>query len=188
MPEERPDKSSSHLLRKGRYGEAGVIYIVTKCREQTRSLDLSLPLVAKLIVKALLIARTMERCYLLAWCLMPEHIHMLVSPRAVEEAEGPTVGARSSGRPPLPPLSRFVADWANSAAHLVNRSLRQNGSLWQEGFHDHATRRDERLQDVVSYIHYNPVRRGLVETAEQWPWSSANPEFANATDWDWLVM
>jgi hypothetical protein len=80
-----------------------------------------------------------------------------------------------------------MRDWARTTSHLVNRALGTRGPLWQEGFCDHAARRSERMENVVDYVHQNPVRRGLVEISQKWHWSSANLEFANATDWDWYV-
>lgn len=161
--------------------------MVTKRRHACRTTDLTQPGVAHVIVQALLEARAKKRCYLLAWCLMPDHVHMLLSPReAPAELLGAPVGARSSGRR-VTPLSRVVANWASSAAHLVNRVLNAKGPLWQEGFHDHGIRRGERIEDVVAYVHANPVRRGLATQPEQWPWSSANPAYAEACDWGWFV-
>jgi REP element-mobilizing transposase RayT len=192
-PSQRYSKPSSHLLRKGRFGGANTAVMITKCRHPRRRLDLSAQSVAPHVVRALLAARETGRCYLLAWCLMSDHIHILLAPRdtRAEATDGSApVGAPSSGRPSsarLSPLSRFVAGWASSAAHLVNRAVRSRGALWQEGFYDHSVRRDERLGDIVDYIHQNPVRRGLTEHPEAWRWSSATPLFASLTDWDWFV-
>ena len=160
--------------------------MVTKCRHPRRSEDLTSPSTGRIIARCLLRARARGRCHLLACCLMPDHLHMLVSPRIAAGTERSSVGAPSSGRS-LRPLSRFVADWASASAHLMNRALGTTGPVWQEGFYDHAIRRSERLWDVVDYIHQNPVRRGLAATAEAWSWSSANPEFSEQTDWDWYV-
>ena len=184
-------KPASHRLRRGRFGFPGTLVIVTKCRHRRRATDLTAPSVARIIARALLAARQSERCYLLAWCLMPDHIHILLSPREGRDdnqALG-TVAGRSSGRLRwnLSPLSRFVADWASTSAHLTNKAVGEKGPLWQEGFHDHAVRCTERIEDVVEYIHCNPVRRGLVTDSNAWPWSSANARFAEATDWDWYV-
>jgi len=184
-------KPSSHLLRKGRFGGVNAVALVTKCGHLGRDADLAADPVALAIVSCLLTARDAGRCYLLAWCVMPDHIHILLAPRDRDTSRGLSpVGAPSSGRlrrGRLSPLSRCIADWASSATHLVNKVTGARGSLWQEGFHDHAVRRDERISDIVDYVHQNPVRRGLVERAEDWPWSSASPRFASLTDWGWFA-
>jgi REP-associated tyrosine transposase len=177
-PLDAPHEPSSHRLRKGRSGRIGEVAFVTKCLHSDRDLDLSAPRVARPIVRALLKARELGRCRLLAWCLMPDHIHIVLAP----VGEG-----RSGPAPGMTPLSCVIGDWADASTHLVNRTLRAKGSLWQDGFHDHRLRRRERLSDLIAYVHYNPVKAGLVAAPEQWPWSTAAPEFAEATDWNWYV-
>jgi putative transposase len=151
--------------------------MVTKRRHKACDLDLTDPVVAQPIAETLLEARRRGRCYLLAWCLMPEHIHILLVPR-------PLAGKKASSEDPRV-LQSFIGAWAGTAAHLVNRAVHRRGPLWQEGFHDHRIRRNERILAVVKYVHENPVRRGLAATPEEWRWSSAHGSFAEATDWDW---
>jgi putative transposase len=178
QPGERPRESASHRLRLGRSGGVEELALVTKCLHPDRDLDLATPQVARPIVAALLKSRELGRCYLLAWCLMPDHIHLLLAP-ACERVPGK--GSRSTA------LSEVIGDWADAATHLVNQATGTKGSLWQDGFHDHRVRRHERISDIVDYVHQNPVEAGLVSEPEQWPWSSAAEEFAAATDWDWYV-
>ncbi len=47
------------------------------------------------------------------------------------------------------------------------------GELWQGRFFDHALRTVKEYMETVEYIHWNPVRRGLVKRPEEWRWSSA---------------
>jgi len=69
----------------------------------------------------------------------------------------------------------------------INRAWVRRGPLWQEGFHDHAIRTDEEEAiRVIEYIHDNPVRRGLCRRAEDWPWSTANAQYAGWIEHDWL--
>ena len=44
---------------------------------------------------------------------------------------------------------------------------------WQSKFYDHALRSRQEYDEALSYIHMNPVRRGLVSEPGEWPWSSA---------------
>ncbi len=50
---------------------------------------------------------------------------------------------------------------------------RSNYQVWQEGFHPKLIRTSKMLEQKIEYIHYNPVRRGLVEKPEDWEYSSA---------------
>ena len=54
----------------------------------------------------------------------------------------------------------------------INTSRKESGLLWQSRFFDRAVRTVKEYYEKVEYIHLNPVRAGLVERAEDWPWSS----------------
>ena len=45
--------------------------------------------------------------------------------------------------------------------------------VWQEGFHPELIQSDDMLIQKIEYIHYNPVKRGYVDEAEHWRYSSA---------------
>jgi len=79
-------------------------------------------------------ARTAE---ILTFCVMPDHVHLLVSFRV----EGTT-------------LSRWVGD-------LKRWLARQLRVKWQPGFYEHVVRKDEDLRVIAEYILANPVRAGL---------------------------
>jgi len=51
----------------------------------------------------------------------------------------------------------------------LNLQRQANGEVWQEGFHDHALRREEDLQATARYIIGNPVRAGLVPSVRDYP-------------------
>lgn len=96
-----------------------------------------------------------ERYRLLAWCIMPNHVHALAEMM---------VGF---------PLSDVVQNWKSYTAHEMNRILGRRGRVWQpEGF-DRYIRDETHFNRVVGYIEENPQNAGLVARAEDWPWSSA---------------
>ncbi len=95
-----------------------------------------------------------ERYRLLAWCVMPNHVHTLVEMM---------VGF---------PLEDVVHSWKSYTAHEINRILGRRGRVWQpEGF-DRYIRDEKHFNRVIGYIEDNPVSAGLVRSAEDWPWSS----------------
>jgi REP element-mobilizing transposase RayT len=63
--------------------------------------------------------------------------------------------------------------WIGSKAETTNESwqLDWDGRLWQRRHHDHVIRDAESLQDIYEYILNNPVRAGLVEHPDEWPWA-----------------
>jgi putative transposase len=97
----------------------------------------------------LLVARA--RCFaLLAYCLMPDHVHIL--------ARGQTATSR---------LRPMVLSWNTWTAHQWRRN--HPWPLWQKGYHDHVLRDDESFLGVARYIIMNPVRAGLVQRPEDYP-------------------
>ena len=88
-----------------------------------------------------------------AWCLMPDHLHLLVQP----PGDGTTI-------------SRFVQGLKSVTTRLYWK-LGGAGKLWQRGFYDHILREDEDLTTVGEYILNNPIRKGLVESVEKYPYS-----------------
>jgi len=70
----------------------------------------------------------------------------------------------------------------------INRLLERQGSFWQEGFYDHRCRDEQEIENGMVYIEHNPVRKGLVEKAEDWTFSSANTDYAAMLDRDWYAV
>ena len=89
------------------------------------------------------------RCY----CLMPNHVHMVV--RVVEEA---------------PPLVKTLQRLKSYTATQANKLLGRTGAFWQAESYDHVVRKGK-LERVVAYVLENPVKAGLVEDWEQWPYT-----------------
>jgi putative transposase len=89
-----------------------------------------------------------------AWCLMPNHVHLILVPSDED-------GLRAA----LAPAHRRYA-WE------INRRHNWHGHLWQERFASFPM--DEaHLHCCLRYVELNPVRARLVQRPEQWPWSSA---------------
>ncbi len=81
--------------------------------------------------------------------VMPEHIHLLVSePRRESLAVG------------LQALKLSVARRSGT------------GRFWQARYYDFNVFTDPKCLEKLDYMHWNPVKRGLVEKMEQWSWSS----------------
>ena len=98
-----------------------------------------------------------------AYCLMPNHVHLVVVP---ETEEG---------------LSRFLGPAHRQYSLEVNRRMRWKGHLWQERFHSFVM--DERhLLAAVRYVELNPVRSNLCASARDWSWSSAAAHLSGQGD------
>ena len=90
-----------------------------------------------------------------AYCFMPDHLHLLV--RTAKSAD----------------LVAFVRLFKQLSGYAYRRSTGDPEVLWQTSYHDHVLRREEELHAVARYIWANPVRAGLVESAEKYPYSGS---------------
>jgi REP element-mobilizing transposase RayT len=91
---------------------------------------------------------------LLAWVVMPNHIHLLLK-----------VGNTS--------LSKIVKELKRYTGREANKILRQKGAFWTEDYFDIYMRDTEHELKTRHYIENNPVKALLVRESKKWPWSSA---------------
>ena len=88
---------------------------------------------------------------ILAYCVMPDHVHLLV--------EGTT---------PQSDMRRFVKGTKQSSGQVYART--RNGCLWNQGYCDRILRQDTDAREVARYIVWNPVRVGIAETPAAYPY------------------
>ena len=153
MASHMPSRGSS-LLRRGRYSEAGRIYLVTFATAG-RIPVFSDWTIAKAAVRAAVRPEVWLGSRLLCWVLMPDHWHGLV-----ELGPGET-------------LARVVQRLKGRTARAVNEHRGMRGSLWATGFHDHALRAEEDVAGIARYVVLNPVRAGLVARVGDYPFWDA---------------
>lgn len=96
-----------------------------------------------------------QRYGLIAWCVMPNHVHVMT-----EMYEGFT-------------LSRVLHSWKSFTAKEINKVLKRRGQLWFEEYHDRYIRNERHFLSMVAYIENNPVKAGLCREARDWAFSSA---------------
>lgn len=107
------------------------------------------------LVDAALPAGDGTRYRLLAWAVMPNHVHV-----PIETLPGLA-------------LAEVVRGWKGATARAANEVLGRWGAFWQRDYFDRFVRDYAHLAAVVRYIEQNPVTAGLVERAEAWAFSSA---------------
>jgi putative transposase len=71
-------------------------------------------------------------------------------------------------------LSVAIKSIKMSSLTLINRPRGEGGELWQGRFFDRALRTVGECHEKVEYLHFNPVKAGLVGRAQDWRWSSVN--------------
>jgi REP element-mobilizing transposase RayT len=96
-----------------------------------------------------------QRYYLLAWCVMPNHVHVVFS----------TLGQWT--------LSQVLHSWKSFRANQINKILGRRGPLWERESFDHLIRSIEHCDWYVDYVQRNPVVAGLCLQPADWPVGSA---------------
>jgi putative transposase len=124
-------------------------FITFSCyRRQPR---LNTPKACHLLLRQLEIARRRFAMCVYGYVVMPEHVHLLVNE----------------------PGSGQVSTVIQSLKQTVARMLGFEGAhFWQRRYYDFNVWSERKRIEKLRYMHRNPVRRGLVEKPEDWPWSS----------------
>jgi putative transposase len=114
---------------------------------------------ARLFLKTLYGYRRQGRFEVHAFVLMPEHVHLLLTP-----APGVT-------------LERSIQFIKGGYSHALGAELDRKREVWQRGFTEHRIRDAADFDAHREYIYANPVKRGLVISASEYRYCSAFPGF-----------
>ena len=155
------------------YHEPGDLHELTLSCYEGRTL-LAEEMGRKLLCES--IHRAMERHHfgLVAFVLMPEHVHVLVCPQAVEPAIDELLYAiKRSFSYRMKQYYEAIRDPKRAELTVRERPGRTSFRFWQEGGgYDRNISTPNAVLASIDYIHTNPVRRGLVNRAREWKWSS----------------
>ena len=123
---------------------------VTENRKDTFSSEVNI----KMLLNIFDFYRKKYEFKIVAYCILPDHFHCLVIP---------------SGKADVSKIMKGIKAYS---AKEINRLNGWKGELWQHQFLDHIIRQDEDYRSHIDYIHKNPVKHGLVKSAEEYQWSS----------------
>jgi REP element-mobilizing transposase RayT len=143
----KPQRKVIRLQRKS-YERQGQPFSISVCtHDRTHLSDGFLELIFHSIMNGNLANAT----DLMAVCVMPDHVHLLVAPISEN-------------------LIDLIGRWKSYTTRLmVEEGWR--GKTWQRSFYDHAIRKDEDITKVAEYIANNPVRKGLVQDWKEYPYA-----------------
>ncbi len=117
---------------------------------------LKIPAIADAVEEAIKFGDRQLNLYtLIAYVIMSNHVHIVVLPKTT-----------------LPRITKSIKGFT---ARKCNELLGRTGEkFWQDESYDHWVRTDRELQKIIAYVEKNPVRAGLVESVEEYLWSSAS--------------
>jgi REP element-mobilizing transposase RayT len=108
-----------------------------------------------------------ERYRLLAFCIMPNHVHLLVDMHNFNQI-AITVQAGAARFYPLTDALRLLK---GRTARYCNQLLGRTGAFWHHESYDHVVRDGHELERICSYILANPLKADLVLDAYSWPYT-----------------
>jgi len=153
MPWNKPyNPPKNQRLDPAFYASTDHIVFITVCTFNRRQAFVR-PDLNQLVVDELRALQERYHCSVYTYCLMLDHLHYLVRPTQ----DGVSV---------LTFANRFKGSSTNQSW-----AVGWQGKLWQRGCWDHIVRTEESLLAIAQYILDNPVRKGVVARAEDWPWS-----------------
>jgi REP element-mobilizing transposase RayT len=144
-------KSGTNRLSNYDYSEDRPIH-VTICTDNKKNIFDS-ENKAKITIEELLKSSKELGFRILCYCLMPDHLHIVLSP----------------GHSALP-LSKFLNVFKGRTSKVF-REREGLDKLWQRSAYDHIIRTDEDLRGIIEYIRNNPIRKGFTEKVDEYPYS-----------------
>jgi REP element-mobilizing transposase RayT len=111
--------------------------------------------VCALLLQEILIKEHGNSYKLIAWVIMPNHVHVMI-----RISDGFS-------------LTSIIQRWKGTSAIEMNRHLKRKGKLWEPDYYDRYIRDMDHYHDCIAYIRNNPIKAGLCEKPEDWPYSSA---------------
>jgi putative transposase len=126
-----------------------------------------------LFLKILERVRRRYRLVVLGYIVMPEHVHLLVSEpqratlsTAIQALKLGVVRSLDGGEVPR---SRKISETSGTPSP---DGVKKSNRFWQARYYDFNVWTEKKRIEKLRYIHRNPVARGLVESPDQWRWSS----------------
>jgi len=107
------------------------------------------------MVQGALLFHDSHKYRLIAWVVMPNHVHMLCAPHQGQSLAG---------------IMHSVKSFTSSEA---NKMLNRSGRFWQKEYFDRYIRNARQFATTVAYIENNPVKANLCERSEDWEFSSS---------------
>jgi REP element-mobilizing transposase RayT len=105
-----------------------------------------------------------------AWCIMPNHVHWLMTP--FESDTSSLV------------LSKIIHSIKSYSANQANKKLKRTGEFWHREYYDHCVRSSEEFGRLITYTVNNPVKAGLCKEWRDWPWTKCSQEIWNQLEGD----
>jgi len=107
-----------------------------------------------------------------AWCLLKNHFHLLVRIKDKSEIIESNLTYNTTEKPKVIEPSRQFSHLFNAYTQAINKRHNRTGSLFEKNFERKLVTTEKYFQQLIFYIHNNPVHHGFVKQMSLYPWSS----------------
>ncbi len=107
-----------------------------------------------------------------AWCLLKNHFHILVYIKLDNEVDYSKLEYSTVEKPKVLDPSKQFGHLFNAYTQAINKKFNRTGALFEKPFERKQITSERYLQNVIYYIHNNPVQHGFVQQMNLYPWSS----------------
>jgi putative transposase len=155
--------------------QIGTFHITTNTRN--RFPWLTMDRVSEILIDNLVLTRNVYGAQLYAFCILPDHMHIIVSPGE----RGISAFMHSYKRNSSINVAQIIRSaGSHTRASLLNRGAgvyeprlrKQKIYAWQNGFHDERIRDSRQRSETLGYVHGNAMKHGFVTDILDWPWTS----------------
>lgn len=164
---------------------AGTFFFTLVTQQRIKALDK--PVVLKALRESITAMRNRYPLKINAWVILPDHMHFIWTLPAQDSNYARRISVMKIG------VSKRLG--ACLAASKTGQQRRER-SIWQRRFWEHRMRDTRDMKRHLDYIHFNPVKHGLVERVGDWPHSSFHeycqrglyhPEWGGGSQQDMVV-
>lgn len=138
-------------LRKGRYSQKGAFYFITVCC-YNRQKNFLYKENVQILFNALGWLEKEKYLEMHFSIVMPDHIHLIFQ----------LTGNKT--------LSEVIKSLKQFTGRRIKQRMHVKTPIWQEQYYDHLIRKDEDLLEIIKYCWYNPVRAGIVDNPNEYPY------------------
>ncbi len=114
-----------------------------------------------------------------AWCLLKNHFHILVRIKEKSEINENELHYSTTQKPKVIDAPRQFSHLFNAYTQAINKRHNRTGSLFENTFERKLVTNEKYLQQLIFYIHNNPVHHGFVKQMSLYPWSSYDSVISN---------
>ena len=144
---------AKEFSQKRRYWIENAVYYITSVTRKREKIFLN-DYAARFMVITLMYHKFIFDYKIYAYVVMPDHFHAIIQPTGKWN------------------ISKIMNYLKGTFSRKYNKIHKKKGHVWQKGFYDRVCRTRSSIISAISYIHQNPVRLGLVEKMEDYPYSS----------------